>query len=52
VLAPEEKAREDDELCLLKQRVIDLSDEIEVHRENREKLENYIEQLTQDFRFS
>ncbi|KAI9381643.1 hypothetical protein POPTR_015G143800v4 [Populus trichocarpa] len=49
VLAPEEKAREDDELCLLKQRVIDLSDEIEVHRENREKLENYIEQLTQDY---
>lgn len=49
VLAQEEKAREDDELCLLKKRVIDLSDEIEVHRENREKLENYIEQLTQDY---
>ncbi|KAG6754509.1 hypothetical protein POTOM_042549 [Populus tomentosa] len=48
VLALEEKTREDNELCLLKQRVIDLSDEIDVYRETREKLENYIEQLTQD----
>ncbi|XP_011015471.1 PREDICTED: LOW QUALITY PROTEIN: myosin heavy chain, striated muscle-like [Populus euphratica] len=48
VLALEENTREDNELCLLKQRVIDLSDEIDVYRETREKLENYIEQLTQD----
>jgi len=48
VLALEEKTREDNELCLLKQRVIDLSDEIDLYRETREKLENYIEQLTQD----
>ncbi|XP_011030109.1 PREDICTED: LOW QUALITY PROTEIN: synaptonemal complex protein ZIP1-like [Populus euphratica] len=48
VLALEENTREDNELCLLKQRVIDLSDELDVYRETREKLENYIEQLTQD----
>ncbi|KAJ4841760.1 hypothetical protein Tsubulata_043781 [Turnera subulata] len=37
------------ELHSLKQKIIDLSDEIEEHRENREKLENYIEQLTSDY---
>ncbi|CAK7337281.1 unnamed protein product [Dovyalis caffra] len=49
VHALEEKAGEENELCLLNQRVTDLSDEIEVYRETREKMENYIEQLTQDY---
>lgn len=36
------------ELCLLKQKIADLFDEIELYREDREKLENYIEQLAQE----
>ncbi|KAF2315626.1 hypothetical protein GH714_040140 [Hevea brasiliensis] len=50
--ALEELAREQNdacELCLLKQKIADLSDEIKLYREDREKLENYIEQLTQGY---
>ncbi|KDP22284.1 hypothetical protein JCGZ_26115 [Jatropha curcas] len=48
----EESGREQndgDELCLLKQQIKDLSDEIELYRQDREKLENYIEQLSQEY---
>ncbi|EEF51396.1 ATP binding protein, putative [Ricinus communis] len=36
------------ELCLLKEKITELSDEVKLYREDREKLETYIEHLTQD----
>nr|AFN53684.1 putative ATP-binding protein [Linum usitatissimum] len=37
------------EVNLLKEQITDLSDEIEAYKESRERLEKYIEQLTQDY---
>ncbi|KAJ8771516.1 hypothetical protein K2173_026693 [Erythroxylum novogranatense] len=37
------------ELHQLEQKITDLCDEIEMYREDREKLESYIERLTQDY---
>ncbi|CAN0891723.1 Laminin subunit alpha-2 [Linum grandiflorum] len=37
------------EIYLLKQQTADLSDEIDAYKETRERLEKYIEQLTQDY---
>nr|AFN53629.1 putative ATP-binding protein [Linum usitatissimum] len=37
------------EVNLLKEQITNLSDEIEAYRESRERLEKYIEQLTQDY---
>ncbi|XP_065869815.1 uncharacterized protein [Euphorbia lathyris] len=50
--AQEELARRQNdasELCLMKQKITDLNDEIELYRADREKLENYVEQLTRDY---
>ncbi|CAN1267435.1 Laminin subunit alpha-2, partial [Linum perenne] len=37
------------EMYLLKEQITDLSDEIDAYKESRERLEKYIEQLTQDY---
>ncbi|XP_050220959.1 uncharacterized protein LOC126671245 isoform X2 [Mercurialis annua] len=44
----EKEENDSSELHLLKENIADLSNEIKLYREDREKLENYIEQLTQD----
>ncbi|WCJ36640.1 Myosin heavy chain-related protein [Euphorbia peplus] len=48
----EELARQENdasELCVMKQKITELNEEIEQYREDTEKLENYIKQLTRDY---